>query len=236
MKFRNYLMSLILLLAPTSSLKSQTLSEVLQKYAVAIGGDENIAKIKSIYVETIISDNEKQSPCTTVVQNGKGCKSITEITGQKYINCYTEKSGWFIYGNTNDKPNVMPEEQYKSCRIYIYTSKPFWNWAEKGYKAELVGKENNESTDMYKIKVTVDDNYTAFYYFDASTSLPIKMTIPIEYKGETKIVTSTYHDYRKTKTGILYPFLVKTDLWGKVKTEHKVVKLEINRTVDPVIF
>lgn len=206
MKFRNYLMSLILLVTPTSSLESQTLSEVLQKYATAIGGDENIRRIKSMYVEKIISDHEKQSPCTTIVLNGKGCKSITEITGQKYINCYTEKSGWFIYGKLYDKPTTMPDEQYISGRIYIYTSEPFWNWAEKGYKVELVGKENNESTDMYKIKVTIDDNYTAFYYFDASTSLPIKMTIPIEYKGETKIVTSTYHDYRKTKTGILIHF------------------------------
>jgi hypothetical protein len=104
------------------------------------------------------------------------------------------------------------------------------DYASKGYKAELAGKDGGS----FKIKITGDGNET-YYFIDATTYLLTKTVIKSEVMGQSVDITTTYSDYKKTDFGIMYPYAKNIDM-GMFQLVQKVEKVEVNKAIDPKIF
>ena len=94
-----------------------------------------------------------QAPVVEQLLEGKGFKSETDFNGSKIIKCYTDKGGWSVnpMGGATD-PQPMPEEMYKIGKDQIYVGGSLVDYAAKGNKVELIGKEGND----YKLKVKME--------------------------------------------------------------------------------
>src|SRR5258707_1245749 len=98
-----------------SSLKAQTVDEIVSKYVTALGGQQIISSIKTIYVESSIGIMGKDAPCTTYIINGKGYKNELDFSGTKIVQCITDKSGWAINPMAGSaEATAIPEEQVKA--------------------------------------------------------------------------------------------------------------------------
>ena len=228
-KINSFLLAVTVLF--TSAVQAQTADEIINKHIEAIGGKEKLSQIKSLYLENTMEIMGNPAPVTEYLLEGKGFKSESEFNGSKIISCYTDKSGWSINpmaGSADAQP--MPDGLYKSGKVQIYVDGVLADYAVKGYKAELTGKEDGN----FKIKVTGDGSET-YYFIDPASFYVTKSIIKSEMMGQPVDVTTTYSDYKKTDFGIVMAFAKNIDM-GMFQLSSKVNKVEVNKEIDPKIF
>ncbi|HTQ28058.1 MAG TPA: hypothetical protein VMI35_08020 [Puia sp.] len=233
MKILQRSLALLLTVAAVLSVQAQTVDEIIGKHLDAIGGNDKIAQIKSLYAESTVQAMGNESPSTTTILNGKGYKMESEANGQKMVQCYTDKGGWSINpfsGGTD--PQELPAEIYKANEDQIFIGGPFVNYAAKGNKMELQGKEEG----AYKIKVTNKDGAESVYYIDPSTYYITKQVQKGNMMGQEMEITRTYSDYRKTDAGYVMPYNVDISYGGQFNITASVKKVVVNKDVDPKIF
>jgi hypothetical protein len=228
-KISSLLVSAAVLIASVG--QAQTADEIINKYTDAIGGKEKIGQLKSIYTETSMEAMGNSSPAFEYLLEGKGYKTESEFNGMKIINCYTDKGGWSINpmaGGTDAQP--MPDDAYKAGKDQIYFGGSLINYAAKGNKVELIGKEGNN----YKLKVTNAGTETN-YFIDTVTYLLNKTVAKAEFMGQSIEIVTSFSDYKKTDYGIVVPYTKSTD-FGGFALGFKVTKVEVNKELDPKIF
>ena len=225
------LLLLALAAITTSALTAQTVDEIINKHIDAIGGKEKLSQVKSLYTENSMDVMGNSAPQKEYLVEGKGFKSEVEFNGASIIQCYTDKSGWTInpmMGGTDAQ--AMPDALYASGKPQIYLGGALIDYAAKGYKAELVGKEDKN----FKIKVTGSGNET-YYFIDATTYFLTKSIIKSEVMGQTVDVTTTYSDHKKTDFGVTLAYTKNVDM-GMFQLAQKIDKVEVNKPIDPKIF
>lgn len=237
MKYINLCLLTVSFLFVSLAGQAQSADEIIAKYVDAIGGKDKLATISSMYMENSMEVMGSESPSSTIILNGKGAKSISEVMGQKMVQCYTDKGGWMInpMAGSSD-PVEMPADQYNAGKSQIFTTDVLADYASRGYKVELLENENVGTVNAYKLKVSSPENITFHYYIDPSTYYVIKMTMSGNMMGQEVTITNTLSDYRKTEQGLVLPYKTEVDYGGQFSLVLNIKKVEFNKPVDPVIF
>jgi hypothetical protein len=224
------------IIAITPSLKAQTADEIISKYIDAIGGKDKIASVKSVRMETSISANGAGATGSTVVVNGKGFRNESDWDGQKVIQVYTDKSGWTVNSFMGiNEPQALADDVYKMGAYQIYVV-PLLDYASRGGKVELVGKEKVGNIDAHKIKYTDANGISSTYFFDPTTGYMIKSVNTFDFAGQKTDLISTYSGYSKTDAGLAVAKSIDSDFGGQFQMTATVNKVEINGNIDPAIF
>jgi hypothetical protein len=222
----------IIILASVHFANAQTADEIINKYVEAIGGKDKLSQVNSVYLEGIANVMGNDNPYSVSILNGKGFKYEAEFNGQKFIQVYTDSSGWMLNPFAGGTMEAMPDEVYKAGREQVYATGALFDYATKGNKVELQGKENG----TYKLKVTSTGGTESTYYIDASTYYITKAVRKSEMQGQMIDLTVTFSDYKKTDFGILYPYTQESDLGGNFSFKNTVKTIQINKKIDPSIF
>ncbi len=211
---------------------AQTADEIIAKNINAIGGRELIGKIQSIHMETDTQVMGNPNHATVTILNGKGYREESELNDMKFIQCWTDTGGWTINPMGIDAPEVMTKEQYSGGKGQIYIGGQLFDYAARGSKVELLGKEGG----AYKIKLTTSDNQVATYYLDANTYFLTRITRSAMMQGLSVELTTSYSDYKRTDFGFTLAYTTEIDFGGNFTISNTIRKVEINKPVDPKIF
>lgn len=231
MKIKNYALPAMLVLFSISFVQAQTVDEIISKHIDAIGGKEKLSQVKSLYTENSMEVMGNSVPQKEYLLEGKGFKSEVEFNGSNIITCYTDKTGWSInpmMGGADAQ--VMPDALFQAGKSQIYLGGALIDYAAKGYKAELIGKEDGQ----FKIKVT-NGNNESYYFIDPTTYYLTKNIIKSEAMGQPVDITTTYSDYKKTDFGIMLAYSKNIDM-GMFQLAQKLDKAEVNKEIDAKIF
>jgi hypothetical protein len=223
--------SFFILMVPVgmTTLHAQTVEDITSKYVNAIGGKTVLASIKTLTIESSIDVAGQDAPSITNIIVGKGFKSETDIQGQKMVQAVTPDGAWAMMpGGT---PTAAPAEQAKASLMQLEVPQnPLTNYAAKGIKVELIGKD----TADFKLQATTP-SVTSTYYINMKTYLLDKQVSKISAQGQDLETTISYSDYRKTDAGYVMAYTQSLEL-PQITLTINVKKVTVNGTIDPTIF
>ncbi|MDO6433069.1 hypothetical protein Q4E93_20845 [Flavitalea sp. BT771] len=212
--------------------QAQSVDEIIGKHIQALGGKTVLNAIKSVYVESTVEIMGNEAPSITYILNGKGYKNELDFNGTKIIQCVTEKGGWAINpmaGSTTAQ--AIPADQLKNYQLQLNVGGPLMDYATKGYKAELIGKDSA----AYKIRLTTTDGINIVYFVDQKTYLIDKAVNKVSMGGQDIETTAVFSDYKKTDAGYVVAYSQQVIL-PQVTLNIINKKVELNKEVDPAIF
>jgi len=235
---------IILVIFSFAAVHAQTAEEIIQKHLDATGGADNWKNVKSIIMEAVAVNPNGQEITTKITKlQGQGLRREVDFGMGTMKMVVTPEKGWFASprngGNFEAMPQPMLVEQAGELDI-----NPLLDYASRGSKAELIGKEQVEGKDAFKIKLTSSQGKERTYFIDASSYYLVKETFMTTRgrmggggngaangappAGPTE-VSMLFGDFQKTPEGFTFPFTISTTGMGP---KMNLEKIQVNPAVD----
>lgn len=224
---------------------AQDLDEILDNYFENTGGRAQWEALEGIKMTAKINQMGMEIPLEIIQLKSGKQMTVINFQGQQI------KQGVFD-GQVLWSINMMTQKAEKSDQETTDNIKremgdfpdPFLNYQAKGYTAELLGTEEIDGAECYKVKLTkkpliVDgqevDN-VSFYYFDMDNFVPIAVQSEIKAgpaKGQMSEVKMS--DYQEV-SGYYFPFSMIQGLKGQEGQAITFDQIEVNPQVDMAEF
>ncbi len=185
-------------LTPTPA-SAQSPDSIIARYVQTSGGMAKIQAIQTLRrTGKFIGGGGFEA---VVVQENKRPNSVREefsLQGMTGINAYDGKNGWKIepWQGKRD-PEALSEEEMRQILEDADFDGPLINYQQKGNKVELVGMEQVEGTDAYKLKVTLANGDVSYYYMDTEYCVPIKIETQRMIRGAQQEFETSLGDYKQ---------------------------------------
>ncbi|MDQ3022556.1 MAG: outer membrane lipoprotein-sorting protein [Bacteroidota bacterium] len=214
----------------------QTVDEVINNHANTMGGADKFMNIKTVKYSGQFSGDGVDIPMTMVVKRDGKAKMEMTYQGMNLIRASDGTSGWTLNPFQGGKEaQKIPAEEFKEMRKSAEIEGELINYKDKGYKAELLGKDDFEGSEIYKIKLTDKDGDVTYYLIDISTYLILKDSKKRKV-GEKEINSETiYGNYQKVD-GLMFPMSLEYIVVNSGSQKVTVEKVELNTEVDDSVF
>jgi hypothetical protein len=216
--------------------QSQTVDEIVQKYANAAGGLDNFKKIKTAKFTGTASAQGNEFPLTVQIINGRAMRTDVEVMGQTVTNVYKDGKGWKInpFAGAPTATDATPDE-LNEFKIQGSLTSQLMDYKDRGYKAELLGQEDVGGVKTYKIKLTADDNKTTTYFIDASTYILVK-TIGMRSLMGQEMELETFYSDAKDVGNVKFSMTRSVHSGGQTLQEVHFDKVDLDVPIDEKIF
>ena len=232
MKTVKFLLPFLLIGMLAAPSKAQNIDEILKKYAEAIGGIENWAKIKTMKMDMVMKMQGMEIPIVATQENCTAMRTDITVMGMSGYSIITKTNGWnFMPFNGQTKPEPMTEDLLKSSQDELCILDKVLRYKETGDKLEYLGADDVDGTECIKLKCTDSIGKKSTYFFDKDTYLLIKKTVKVMVNGQVVENSATLGNYQKLDEGIIIPMSTKTG-----GGEMEIKKVTINPAVDENIF
>lgn len=217
--------------------QSQSLEEIIQKYSDAAGGVQIRSAVKTVKMTGNASTQGMDLPLTIQIINGKAVRTDVEAMGQTITNIYKDGKGWAINplaGATT--PVEVTGDDLTDLKDEAILVTPLMNYKERDLKAELLGQEDVDGVNCFKIKLTRNDTgKESFYYISSKDYLLLKYSSTKEIMGQSTTIDSYYSDY-KDFNGIKFSMTQTQKIEGQVFQEVKITDIQLNVPIDEKVF
>ena len=215
------------------SLKAQTVDEIISKYETAMGGKEKLLSLKTVKMTGNLSVQGIDVGVTNTVVNGVGSRNDISVPGMgEGFQVVNTTKGWnFMPFQGQTSPEEISASQLKLSQGMLDLQGVLLNYKEKGSTVELLGKENVDGAESYKLKLTDKDGKLYTIFIDAKTFYRVKAISKAPTPSGEKDVEVVYGDFRKTDDGFVFPY-TQTNPKGVIMWSS----IEVNKPVDEKIF
>ncbi|WP_347925879.1 outer membrane lipoprotein-sorting protein [Pontimicrobium sp. SW4] len=239
------LLLVALLVITFSQVSAQTADEIIASYYENTGGLENWKKLEGITMSAKVNQGGMEIPLA--ITQLKSGKQMTVINFQgKEI-----KQGVFD-GEVLWSDNFMTQKAEKSDKETTDNMKiqamdfpdAFLNYKEKGYTLELLGKENLDGTETFKLKLTKkplivegkEEENSSIYYFDAENFVPLVVHTEVRMGPQKGMISEIkMSDYQEVD-GLYFPFSLTQGIKDQAGQGITIDKIELNPTIDDDAF
>ncbi len=228
-----------LVASPLSAQSSapRTADEIIARYLKTVGGMDKIQAVKTL--RRVGKYNGGGGFEAIIVQENKRPNLVREefsLQGMTGINAWDGRTGWKIdpFGGKKD-PEALSEDEMRSIVEDADFDEPLVNYREKGNKVELVGTDQIEGTDVYKLRVTLKSGDVRTYYMDTDYFVPIKMDEKRTIRGTEQEIETTLGDYKEV-AGWFMPFSIESGFKGQGKGKVTFEKIDANVPIEDTRF
>jgi len=230
-KMKKIITTLIITVVTLSSY-AQNLDEIIKKHNEAIGGKDNWIKVKSMKTTGTTKAQGAEIKITILQVDKKAMRQDIALMGMNGYSILTNTEGWnFMPFAGQTKPEPSTADDVKKSQDDLNIMPDFFTYKEQGKKLELIGKDDFDGTECFKLKMTNKDNQETTYYIDPSNYYILKQTFKIKTNGQEVENSISYGNFKKLNEGIVYPMSIASG-WG----EAEITKIEINPTIDDSEF
>jgi photosystem II stability/assembly factor-like uncharacterized protein len=238
---KHLLHSLALLLCAATLQAQQTADNIVAKYLQRVGGADRVQGIQSLRRSGKFYGGGGFE-AEVRYENKRPNKVREEFTfgGMTGVNAYDGKSGWKIEPWQGKKDaESLSEDEIKGIVEDAEFDDPLFNYQQKGNKVELIGNDQIEGTDVYKLKVTLASNGDVrTYYMDADSYVPIKYEVMRTVRGAEREFEVELGDYKEVN-GWFLPFAFAVGSKGSSsanKAQYAWERIQANVELDDSRF
>ncbi|HEY3103112.1 MAG TPA: hypothetical protein VGJ69_05945 [Pyrinomonadaceae bacterium] len=231
---RKVMLACALVLAGAVSAMPQTADEIVAKYIKTVGGMEKIDAVKTIRrTGKVIAGGGFEIPIVEENKRPNLVRQDVMIQGLVGTSAYDGKTGWKIQPWQGKKDaETMGEGEMKAIVEESDFDGPLVNYKAKGNKVEYVGMDEVEGTDTYKLKVTLANGETRYFYMDTDYYVPIKIETKRIVRGNEVEFETVLGDYKEV-AGWYMPYSIEVGAKGsQFKQKIAYEKIEANVAVD----
>jgi outer membrane lipoprotein-sorting protein len=220
--------------ANASSTASLTVDQIIDKYVAARGGAEAWHNTQTMgwtgHVESGPGGSSK-TPFLMLFKRPDATRFEVVVQGQHTVRAFDGNTGWKLQPNNSGVPELKhySAEELSYARDVGGLDGPLFDYQAKGVKVVLQGKESVAGHDAYRLALTLPSGQTRIDWIDARSFLELKYDREGHAVGGRSRTVSVYYDNYQTVTGLVMPFMIRTESEGAQDTDKMVIeKIAIN--------
>lgn len=229
MKVRRLVLA-ALALALAGPVYAQTADELIAKNIKAKGGMDKIKAVKSLRATGRMSlSPEMEAPFVMILKRPNEMRMEFTLQGMTGVQAYDGKTAWAVMPFLGKKdPEAMAPDDAKMVEEQSDFDGPLVDYKAKGNTVELVGREQVEGVNAYKLKVTRKDGEIRYIYLDPDAYLEIATDATRKVRGTDMEIYSTIGDYKEVSGVMLAHSIESGPKSGTQKQKMTVDKYEVN--------
>lgn len=237
MKSIKFLSLVVAAFMSLSTLKAQTADEVVNKHLEAIGGKDNWKKITSMVQSGSMTVQGAEVQVVSTVLHGKGFRNEITLMGMTGYQILTPTEGWnFMPFSGQTAPEAVTADDLKQGQDQLDAHGSLVDYEAKGHKVELLGKEDVDGTQCFKLKITLKSGSVQTHFIDPASYYIVKSVSTRSANGQEMELSTTFTNYQKLPEGIVIPMSISLPLGPGFNADYTVEKVEINKAVDESLF
>lgn len=188
-----------------------SLDEILAKHYEARGGLDNIKALNSYRALGEMTMAGMQAPFASEAKRPGKLRTEFTIQGMTGIQAVDGDAGWQIMpfmGKTDAEP--MSDEELRNFKNQADIDGPLVDWKSKGHTVELVGTEEVEGADAYKLKIKLNSGDDIVAYLDAEYFVDLKWDITTTMRGQPVKIGVSFGDYKEVGDLVLPHAMTQT--------------------------
>jgi hypothetical protein len=208
-----------------------TAEEIVSKHIQAIGGAENWKKVNTMVMEGSMNVMGNDVDIKVFQENNKGNRVDISVAGMTGFNLITDKKGWnYMPFQGQTTPEPMTEEDVKEAADDLDIQGSLVDYKEKGHTIELLGTEEVEGTECYKLKVNRKNSGEQTLFIDKNSYFVLRSAQKQKAMGQEVDQVSDYSDYKEV-SGVMVPFSLSQGMGTIVMSSIK-----INEPIEGSVF
>ena len=218
----------------TSSL-GQTVDEILAEY-FAVQGQEKLLATNTFSTKGKIIQGQFEIPFTSYQKRPMKFRSEAEFQGMKIVSGFNGETGWSINPMTGStEPMPMTEEQIDRMKIQADYDGMFYNYADKGYTVEFVGKEPVDDIETFVLKLTRPNGDIITSYIDSEDYVILKTKSKMKIQDVDTEAETIFSNYKYVDE-ILVPYSLETKMNGETVMQMVFDEFIYNTDYDDSLF
>lgn len=233
---RSILLPLLLvsLLIPARPTFAQSADEIVANNLKAKGGAEKLKSISSVKMTGKMSAQGREMPMTVYSKRPNLLRQDIKLAVGSVVQAFDGTTAWVIPPG-EELPREVTGPQAEGARKNADFDSPLLDYASKGHKVELVGKDKVGAAEVYHLRLVKKDGTVEHYYIDTSTNLEVKRTAEVNAGGGTQVLESELSNY-KTVDGMMIPHTIKQSMGGMTVSQMTIDTIVFNGPMDESLF
>lgn len=221
-----------LLLAATAN--AQTAEEIVGLNVAARGGLQRWRTVQTLrYVGRMDVGRGMQVPFRLELKRPRKMRLEFEFQGKTVVQAYDGRAGYKLTPYMgSEQPEALSPEELKVAASQAELDGPLLDYAAKGHRLELLGREPVEGKDAFRLAVTLDGGAVRQLLLDAASGLEVKLEGTRLLRGKEHRVDTFFREYRSVD-GLVLPFVIETRLEGAPSSQKLIVqRVDVNPPLD----
>jgi len=213
--------------------------EVASRYVEARGGVAKLRALHSIIYRGVYREGEHVSDHAAMALMRPFYKLVgdPEKPNPDFAEGY-DGSAWECYGNPGIVLRTVGAASAAS-RHGLAIDGPLAFFSEKGFTADVGGRERLDGRDVYRVRIHMPDGFEEDDLVDAESWLLVgsRKVAPVHAFGKSVASETRFSDYRPVQ-GVLYPYRIREVeiATGRVMNEMTWTSITVNAPLDPKVF
>ena len=208
-----------------------TVQKVIDSYVTALGGKENVGKIRNVTGKFKAEMMGNALDVTRIRTSDFKAKTSINMSGMVVMESITdgEKAKVSQMGQVAPLGEKETEEQILANALFSEML-----IADKGAKMKLVGVESIDGKDAYEVEITLPKGGKYSVYFDAASGLKVRYKKMVETPQGNMTQTIDYSDYKEVN-GVKFPHMMVQKM-GPQNIRMEATSFEINKEIPTNTF
>jgi hypothetical protein len=244
---RSLVISFLTLVVFSLQALAQSVEQLVSGHVEAIGGTTKLKALQSMklsgkismptMLQNIPGASEPESPVVLQVKKPNLVRMEVDVQGKPLVQAFDGEMAWGLRPGSTEPDNLSDDEggvgemadlflrEISDLQGLLVDSKDKWK------KVELLGKEDVEGVESYKLKLSPNDGFVRYLFLDTKNLYTTKITRP----GSEFLMETYYKDY-KPLNGLLIPYAIESKVDGNTFSKLTLEKAELDPVLDDALF